>query len=897
MTAGPDRNDATVELPRDQHLPEQLERGATTVDLAGHAPHGDPRLADTAMQAPLEPALGPGATIDFVPSVGTTEDSFELAEQSSVTGYEILGELGRGGMGVVYKARQKGLNRLVALKMLLAGTHASADHLARFRTEAEAVARLQHANIVQIYEVGQRDGLPFFSLEFVEGKSLAQELGGNPLPARQAAQLLMVLARAVHYAHENGIVHRDLKPANVLLTATGVPKITDFGLAKQVEGESSQTKSGTLMGTPSYMAPEQARGDVRQVGPSADVYALGAILYELLTGRPPFVAANIMDTVMQVLRDDPVPPSQLQARLAADLETICLKCLQKEAHQRYPSAGALADDLDRFLAGEPIHARPVGTAERLWRWCKRNPRVAVLTALTFALLVAGVIGASVAAFTIAQERNQKEHEREAAVAAERLAEKRKEEADAANEEAQKNAKEAMKQSKLALESLRTLIREVQMEIGDNPNLQPLKLKLLETALEGLDKVAKSDENSRLLGQTMAGAYMQVGELFQQLGQSEKAFAQYEKCHAIIAGLAAKDPDGDVAQANLAATFTVLGQMSLELRRDVQASLAFYQKGLEIRKKLSQRQLSDKLNPTKVKQELAESYTRVGVIYLRLGEPSKARAYFQEALKLRQELAAAASNEPSAQLDVARSFNALGEVEFRARQWQQARTHFQEALTLCERVQQAHPNNPRYQFELANTLGNLGVFELRTGDLEGAQQHYARYLALMQGLVDVDPKNAVYQRYLGLANYRMATLAQRRKDIPTAERCNQACLEIRERLAAADQKNERRQMELMLVLPRCGKTAQAAALADKALSSPGVDSEALVELAQILAQCSATAPDQSEPRPSYADRALDALQQAVAKGFKDVVVLETEPDLDALRPLPGFQALLAKLKQA
>jgi serine/threonine-protein kinase len=881
------------------YLFQQRQQGASTLDLIGGLRPSEPAGAATTLQQPEGSEQASGATVDFGPAAAKAamDDGFEVSTPSPVTGYEILGELGRGGMGVVYKARQKGLNRLVALKMLLAGTHASAEQLLRFNTEAEAVARLQHPNIVQIYEVGQHEGLAFFSLEFVDGHSLAHKLGGNPQPPRQAAQMIMVLARAMHYAHENGIVHRDLKPANVLLTSSGVPKITDFGLAKRLEGDSSQTKSGTLMGTPSYMAPEQARGDVRQVGPSADIHALGAILYELLTGRPPFVSANMMDTIMQVLRNDPVPPSHLQAKVPPDLETICLKCLQKEPHQRYASAGALADDLDRFLAGEPIQARPVSGVERLWRWCKRNPRVAALTAITFFLLVAGVIGSTGAAITIAQERNQKEREREAADEARWLAEERKLEADAANEQAQKNAKIATEQSRLAVESVRTLIREAQKEIGDNPNLQSLKLKLVEIALADLDKVAKSDENSRLLGQVMAGAYMQMGDLFVQLGQSEKAFSQYQKSHAILQGLAEKDPEGDVAQANLAAAFTVLGQMSLELRRDIKASLDYYQKALEIRKKLNARQLSDKLNPTKVKQELAESHTRVGVTFLRLGEAEKARGYFQDALVLRQELAARAGQEPAAQLDVARSFNALGEVEFRTRNWAAARQRFHEALQLCERVHQQDAGKLAFQWELANTLGNLGVFEVRTGGGEAAQEHYTRYLALMQGLVDQAPKNALFQRYLGLANYRMATLAGRRNDAAAAERCNRACLDIRERLALADAKNESRQRELMLVLPRCGKHAKAAEMAAKLLADAALDREVLVEIAQCLAQCAAAVPDQSDLRVLYADQALDALKRAVAKGYKDAVILETEPDLDPLRPHPAFQSLLAQLKQS
>ena len=262
-------------------------------------------------------------------------------------GYQILGELGRGGMGVVYKARQVALNRLVAIKMVLAGGHAGAEQLARFHTEAQAVAALQHTNIVQIYEVGACEGLPYFTLEFVDGGPLDKALAGKPQIPKDAAKLLETLARAMHFAHQHGIVHRDLKPANVLLSADGVPKITDFGLAKKLEGDSSQTKSGTLMGTPSYMAPEQARGEFKELGPAADVHALGAILYEMLTGRPPFLGATPVETIMQVIREEPVPPSQLLPKLARDIETICLKCLQKEPHKRYADCEALAEDLRR----------------------------------------------------------------------------------------------------------------------------------------------------------------------------------------------------------------------------------------------------------------------------------------------------------------------------------------------------------------------------------------------------------------------------------------------------------------------------------------------------------------------------------------------------------------------
>jgi WD40 repeat protein/tRNA A-37 threonylcarbamoyl transferase component Bud32 len=329
-----------------------------------------------------------------------------LARCPSIPGYQVLGELGRGGMGVVYKARQAKLERLVALKMIRAGADAGEDERQRFLAEAQAVARLQHPNIVQIHEIGEADRYPFFSLEFCPGGSLADRLQGRPLPAGEAAQLVETVARAVQAAHEAGVVHRDLKPANVLLAGDGTPKVTDFGLAKQLGGAAGQTASGAILGTPSYMAPEQAGGRNRDVGPWTDVYALGAVLYELLTGRPPFRAESSTETLLLVLTEEPVLPSRLRPKLSRDLETICLKCLRKESRRRYGSALALAEDLGRWLAGEPVVARPVTRVERVWSWSRRNPSLAVSASLaTFAL--AAVMALSVS-FGLFQARTAQE---------------------------------------------------------------------------------------------------------------------------------------------------------------------------------------------------------------------------------------------------------------------------------------------------------------------------------------------------------------------------------------------------------------------------------------------------------------------------------------------------------
>jgi eukaryotic-like serine/threonine-protein kinase len=306
--------------------------------------------------------------------------------------YEIVREIARGGMGVVFQARQVSLNRTVALKMILAGQLANDTDVKRFYTEAEAAANLDHPGIVPIFEVGQHEGQHYFSMGFVEGQSLAQRLADGPLPPREAAALMVRVAEAIDYAHRRGVIHRDLKPGNILLDRNGHPRVTDFGLAKKRQSDSGLTGSGQIMGTPSYMPPEQAGGHRGAVGTASDVYALGATLYALVTGRPPFQAATAMDTVLQVIGDEPVPPRRLNPSVPADLETICLKCLEKESGKRYPSAAALADDLGRYLAGEPIIARPVTRFERGVKWARRRPAIAALLGLVTLVTALGLGG-------------------------------------------------------------------------------------------------------------------------------------------------------------------------------------------------------------------------------------------------------------------------------------------------------------------------------------------------------------------------------------------------------------------------------------------------------------------------------------------------------------------------
>ena len=349
----------------------------TPLDVKAPRTMAQPRNVDTVEDADATRSFSdkpaPDATTSHTP-------------KAALPGYEFLEELGHGGMGVVYKARQVALKRLVAVKMILSGAHARESERVRFRREAEAVARLQHPHIVQIHEIGEHDGNLYITLEMVEGGSLLKKLAKQPQPALYAAAHVEMLARAIHYAHQRGIIHRDLKPANVLLTADGTPKITDFGLAKQLDSEEGQTKSGAILGTPSYMAPEQAEGRADAASPLIDVYALGAILYQMLTGRPPFEGDTQLETLRRVVAEEPIPPSRLQSKIPRDLETICFKALAKIPEQRYPTALALAEDLARFQAGDPIVARRTSRLVRVGRYLRRRP-----LAVAFSAAVLGVV--------------------------------------------------------------------------------------------------------------------------------------------------------------------------------------------------------------------------------------------------------------------------------------------------------------------------------------------------------------------------------------------------------------------------------------------------------------------------------------------------------------------------
>src|SRR5436189_4874585 len=338
-------------------------------------------LTDEAVAGVADPGPNDGAP------VSDTKKSAPAKTFADFGDYELLEEIGRGGQGVVFRARQKSLNRTVALKVIGLGQWATEAHLKRFRLEAEAAARLEHPGIVPIHEVGERDGQCYFSMKFIEGGQLDEVVKQTPMSIRQTVELITKVARTVHYAHEHGILHRDIKPGNILLDQKGEPHLTDFGLARLVESESTVTRTLEVLGTPSYMAPEQAVGNNEAVSSVTDVYGLGAVLYQLLTGQPPFAGGTTYETIKLLLDTEPRQPRVLNPKIDRDLSTICLKCLEKDPKRRYSSALALAEDLDRWLKHEPIRARRTGVFTRGKKWVRRNPSIAVMTAMLLALAV------------------------------------------------------------------------------------------------------------------------------------------------------------------------------------------------------------------------------------------------------------------------------------------------------------------------------------------------------------------------------------------------------------------------------------------------------------------------------------------------------------------------------
>jgi serine/threonine-protein kinase len=772
--------------------------------LTAHIDHC-PRCRDTlaSISGGAEPASSLGGTWRVTKADPITAPAAAL--RASLPGYEILEELGRGGMGVVYKARQLGLNRLVALKMVLAGAHAAPAELERFRAEGEAVARLQHPHVVQVFEVGEQAGLPFYSLEFCEGGSLEKKLRGTPLPPKEAAALAEKLAHAVQAAHDRGVVHRDLKPANVLLTADGTPKVTDFGLAKLMDDATPRTRTGAVMGTPSYMAPEQAGGVTKAVGPAADVYALGAILYEFLTGRPPFRGETSLHTLGQVLTEEPVPPSRLNPRVPRDLETVCLKCLQKAPRARYASALELAEDLRRFQADEPIRAQPVGRLQRAYRWCRRNPRVAVLLAAVVGLLLLMTLGSTVAAVWIAGARDEAEREKTDALAQRDRADRNAAAAGKAEKQARENATVAEKYFKLSVDALDDLIFQ-----GKDGAVNPGKTtkasgQPLAVEVKKLLAQITRDEKKMRPNRNLIVAYERLGDLYVQMGKDTDARRAYEREKAETeALLSAEGPVLDARRA-LANVHDKLGQVASRARQTDLAA-EHYHKALAVRVELNLREPDDDT----LRRDLAVSYNKIGYDLLNKGNRQEARDYFEKALRLIQEQKTGRDGAVFRR-DLAFCYGRLGTAWEALRDRAAARRFYLLSLETVQKLATAEPANALWQNDLAVCYQRLAALAVHFEEYAEAEEWGGRVLQGYEKLIEADSANLDALRWLAVGHQWIgdARLGAERYD--SARAAYQMTLVMYARLAQRDRSSPQPRYDMLIVL---SKLALLEALAEK-----------------------------------------------------------------------------------
>jgi serine/threonine protein kinase/antitoxin component HigA of HigAB toxin-antitoxin module len=913
-----------------------------------------PPSSDSSSARPTVPRRGSGPADSDAPTLPAVPSPFRVPTRDleargaagrlpTIPGYEILQVLGRGGMGVVFKARQRSLNRLVALKMILAGAHASPMQLARFHIEAEALASLQHPNIVQVYEVGEHDGCPYFSLELVDGGSLDERLAGRPQPPRQAAALVETLARAVHVAHLRGIVHRDLKPANILLqmqkaeggrqkertetssfcllaSAFCLPKITDFGLAKRLEEEKSQTQSGAIMGTPDYMAPEQATGRTRDVTPAADVYALGAILYEMLTGRPPFEGTTTLEVLDQVRHQEPLPPSRRQPRVPRDLDTICLKCLSKLPAQRYTSAEALADDLRRFLTDEPIQARPVGRAERIVKWVRRRPTLAALfLVIGFALscLVAGGI-----TYTV-QVR-------------------------AARDRAERNFQRAEQNFERVRRAVDSLLTEVgQKELATAPHMEQKRQRLLRKALELYEELLQEKSTDPDVRRLTALAYKGHADIQRMLGRHDEARRDYDQAILLLAPLADEAPDRPEFRRALADAHNWRGELLRTTGGPAAEAEADYHRARDLQRLL----VEEHPERPEYKQELARTYYNLGLLVQKdTGRLPEAEESFERAIALLKELVERDPREPSYRQELARAYfnrgpvlrltgrgglaerdygkaialltalakeapevpdyqhelgvccNNRGNLRSGLAQYSAAEEDYEQALARFEKLAANFPLLPVYRQELANTRnGRAGLLATVERPAE-AEQEWRQALGLFEQLHKDFPEIPDHEARLGQVLGNLGWLQAQRQDLPAAARDAQARRYLEDgtrHVEAALERAPRNPDYLAILFNQYDDLADVlerlnqpmpAAWANYRAALYRLRSLPIAEENRRLAEA-----ERRALREKFTDPALERLQRAARQGFADGQSLRQDPPFAPLRRLPEFGRLLDQVE--
>jgi eukaryotic-like serine/threonine-protein kinase len=865
---------------------------------------GDPDLTGTITEVATlgstiaADANAPSDDLDYTLPPADNAPAFAKVQ---IAGYEILGVLGVGGMGVVYKARQPRLERFVALKMIRAGASARPEDITRFESEAKAVAAIEHANIVKIHDIGEHEGLPYFSLEYLAGGSLASKIGGKPQPFDEGARIVETLARAMYVAHENKVIHRDLKPTNVLFTADGTLKITDFGLVKRLEADSGQTRSGSILGTPSYMAPEQARGESQNVGPAADQYALGAILYELLTGRPPFQGTSVLDTLDMVRSKEPVPPSQLQPKTPRDLETICLKCLEKDIERRYPDVLALAEDLRKFQTGQTILARPVSEVERLGRWCLRNRRVAALSGLVALLVLIGVVGLAIATVMFGQKNL-------ALSKSSALAEEKRKDAEIKEKKAVAAARAANAQNRSAVDAHIEMISLLQRQLRFVPVLQNLREGLLDKASTRLEAAAEAMANLRREvdwapedeqhnWRSLARAHQAQGNLSLSRNQITQGMAQLRKAEEINDRLAAADPGNRDLQVNLIRSKRQLGYNTMDQLLDTEGSQKYHRRAVE----LSRRGLAKDRDSDVFKSELANSLGGLARSEVLLGHLEKARDFYREEIALRESFSTAESRTWESRREFAGHYAAVAALNVQTGDPVEAQRLYDKCARIREQTAAEKPDSWPAQNDLALSYNNQGTIRFTQSHDQAAaadaRKFHLKALEILRKRAKSDPQDSDNKKTLAETLNYEATSALAEGDKAGAAASFRECLEIRQELAKAEPTAKKLQADLMLALARCGKDVEAARIAKSLVATPPQDEYLYVVAAGGYALAAGAAAGDDAKVKSYTALALDCLRKAKDRGWAVVAILKSDTDFEPIRNDPAFQALLRDLERA
>jgi serine/threonine protein kinase len=780
---------------------------ARAATATGHSPHMTDADSNTTRAYIPQPDAGAtqhpeNATGDWAPGPIGSEETTDGASaprnsprRTTVRyfgDYELQKELGRGGMGVVYQAKQVSLNRSVALKMIKAGVLADDAELRRFQNEAEAVALLDHPGIVPVYEVGEHQGQRYFSMKLVEGENLGERLATFQDKPKAAATLLAETAEAVHHAHMRGILHRDLKPANILVDAEGRPHVTDFGLAKRVEADVEMTASGAILGTPSYMSPEQAAGRRGTITTATDIYGLGAILYAALTGKAPFGGDSLADTLQAVKERSPEAPRNLNASVPRGLETICLKCLEKDPRRRYASAQAMADDLRCWLDSRPITARRVGSAERAWLWCKRKPAVAALSAA----VVLALIGGTTAVFAVQLRANANLRAANTSL-------------ELSNKALKKERERVEIRERQAVEAMRRFGDSIANEpvLKNSPALKDLRRRLLGEPIaffRDLRSQLQADAGTRPESlRALASAAYQLGHLSQTIGDRDDASKSINEAQALLERLVREHPSEEAYQRILANTLYGLAvvQFSKGLPREAHASL---ERAAGIYTDLIRQNPPEQDYRAEYRRGLARCHLLLGFADHQAGRPlpalellRKARGEFEQLLPL--------SKLPSElRSEMVMCDNNAGAVEEALGRFADALVDYRKGLNVADRLVQDNPSVAEYRLTLAQLHGNIGKILSVTGKPVEAEAATEKAREYYESLAVEFPSTTEYQYGFGSAHVSLGGLAAKTGRMNEAEARLSKARQIFERLATEHPESPNFASELGAVLHNLGE---------------------------------------------------------------------------------------------